>query len=119
MALQKYKDVEIGSRRFRVGLMSALKSSWIYTQFQLGRVGEPEVFRQIQDHLLSCCSLYKQNADGTEVPMQIYEPGRWLLPEAQDFEYDLPTVQKLLEASMEFSIGPFLAERALAAQQKS
>ncbi len=124
MSFQKYKDVEIGSRRFRVGTVTARKAAWIYAQIQLGKIGDESVFQRIQDHLLSVCSLYKVNPDGTEVPMPIYEapypdqPGRWLLPEAQEFEYDLALVQKLMETAMEVSIGPFLKERA-SAQQKA
>lgn len=112
MSPQKYKDLEIGGRKFRVGLVSAFRGAWIFAQIQLGRIGDPEVFRITQDYLLSACSLYRRNPDGTETPMQIYEPQRWLLPEAQEFEYDLVLVQKLSEAAMEFNLGPLLKDRA-------
>lgn len=112
MPPQKYKDVEISGRKFRVGLVSAFRGAWVFAQIQLGRIGDPEVFRTTQDYLLSACMLYRQNPDGTETPALMYEPQRWLLPEAQEFEYDIVLVQKLLEAAMEFNLGPLLKDRA-------
>lgn len=112
MPIERYKNVTIGEREFRVGLLSAAKGSWVITQMVSGRATEFDVHQKIQDFLFSECFIVK-HADADPIAIRIYGAGRWLVPDLE-LEYDLDTVTELEAAAFEFNFGPFL--RKLQAQ---
>ena len=102
---KKYQDVTIGDRKFRIGLVKAIKGEWIVTQMNAGRSGQMEVFAAIQSELLNVCSILV-DAGGTLVPKSIWADGRWL-DESLGLEYDLETVHDLFDAALKFNFDPF------------
>ncbi len=105
MPIEKFKDITVNGRDFRVGLVSALIGDWIVSQVGLKKYGDPEVYQKVQYHLLETCSAYIEKG-GARVPMKIFSNGRWLVPDL-DLEYDLQAVHDICAAALEFNVGPF------------
>jgi hypothetical protein len=109
--MQKFKDVTINGREYRVGLVTALVGNWIIESgFQHAK--DPAIYERVQSHLFSACSVYREK-DGAKVPMKLFAEGRWLVPDL-DIEYDLDTVQQLFKAAFDFNFDPFFAKLAAA-----
>lgn len=107
MARDKFKDLTISGINFRIGLLSALDGDWLITQMLTRRFADAEVYRKAQTYLLGACSVYVEK-DGSQIPMKIFDGGRWLvLAQFPDLEYDADTVHQLIDAALEFNVGPF------------
>lgn len=113
MPIERYKDVTIEGRDFRVGRVTAMVGDWITRNLTSGMNGMGESgYNRVRGYLLSECSLYK-NADGQRVPLKVFEGDRLLVP---DLEYDLETVNRLCEMSMKFNFDDFFEKRMAEAE---
>jgi hypothetical protein len=108
MPLEKFKDVTINGRDFRIGLVTALTGNWIM-QVALAEYSNPEVYARVQNHLFGVCSVYSETG-GVRLPMKIYESGRWLVPDL-NLEFDTDTVEQLFNVAFDFNLGPTLQRR--------
>ena len=116
MAIERYKDVTVEGREFRIGLVNAKVGAWCGLQLAAGKVTDEDVYEKIRTYLFNEISVYVDKG-GERVPMRIYDNGRWLNPE---FEYDLLMVDGLFWACLGFNFDPFLAKlRKEAADKKA
>ena len=106
MQIERYKDVTVEGRDFRLGLMTAKVGAWCALQIASGNVTDEAVYEKIRTYLFNEISVYLDKA-GERIPMRIYNNGKWLMPE---FEYDLLTSDGLFWAAMGFNFDPFLAK---------
>jgi len=114
MPLEKFKDVEIGGLKFRIGLVTALVGDWIENQMLTKRFLDEAVYQSIQNRLLGLCSIF---AGDDAPPLRIFDNGRWLVAASYpDLPYDTETVHALIDAALEFNFGPFL-KKLVEAQQ--
>jgi hypothetical protein len=113
---KKTKDVEIGGRRFRIGIVPAAIGNWHAMQVVSGRaLRDKDVWEQVQDLLLSYCWIYKQTHAG-EVPIRFYngerrdetgEKAPWLEPDLA-IESDVSLFNKLTMEASDFNFDPTL-----------
>ena len=103
---EKFKDVTVGGRDYRIGLVTASVGNWIVLQLTGGKAAEIEVFTKIQHYLFDLISVYKGDQAGTRLPIRIYDDGQWLVPDL-DLEYDLDTVNTLYGEALAFNFDPF------------
>ena len=139
---KKTKDVEIGGKRFRIGIVPAAIGNWHAMQVVSGRaLRDREVWEQVQDLLLSYCWTYQDTQTG-EVAIRFYngerrdesgEKAPWLVPglaiesdislfnkltmEASDFNFD-PTLERV-KAEIEAAKKKDQAEKAKSASSQS
>ena len=123
MAIEKFRDVTINGRDYRVGLVTALVGDWISRNLRRGMTMGEDTYAKIQGYLLSTCSIYQEaQATGARVPMKLYDNGRWLNP-SLDLEYDLDTVNRLCEECLSFNFDDFfkkkIAEESARAQAEA
>lgn len=116
MQIERYKDVTVEGRDFRIGLMTAKIGAWCGLQIASGNVADEAVYEKIRNYLFNEISAYVEKG-GVRVPMRIYSNGQWLMPE---FEYDLLTADGLFWEAMGFNFDPFLAKlKKQAAERKA
>lgn len=114
--IERYKDVTVEGREFRVGLVNAKAGAWCGLQLASGNVTDEKVYEKIRDYLFNEISVYVDKG-GERIPVRIYDNGKWLTPE---FAYDLLMVDGLFWASLGFNFDPFLAKlRKEAAEKKA
>ena len=105
--MDKFKDITIGDRTFRIGRMNALNGNFVANSLQAARTNE-DVFRRCQAYCFDACSVYKSvPATGENIPMKIFDlPGTW---RDKDLADDFDTVNQLYEAVIEFNFSLFFA----------
>lgn len=118
MAIDKFKDVLINGREFRIGLVTADIGNWIIHQITAGNSGDIGVYEKIKRYLLCACSYYQPMPDGSKSPMRILnEEGRWLVPDL-DLDYDLDSFYHIYEEALDFNFTPFLKKLVERAESK-
>ena len=111
MPIERFKDVDVNGRKFRVGRVLSDIGVWIMLQIEGRKTSDPDVYAKIKNHLFNLCSSC-EDIDGTVIPRRVYADGKWLIPELE-LDYDAETVKEIFEASMEFNFGGFF-EKLLA-----
>ena len=113
---KKIKDVEVGGKKFRIGIIPAAIGNWHAMQVVSGRaLRDREVWEQVQDLLLSYCWIYQSTQTG-EVPIRFYngerrddtgEKAPWLVP-GLAIESDVSLFNKLTMEASDFNFDPTL-----------
>jgi hypothetical protein len=103
MALERFKDVTINGRDFRLGLVPAHIGSWVLVQVMTGKSTELDVYQKIQSFLFAECSLLVHK-DEAVIPMKIFADGRFI---NVDLQYDTDTAMDLYKESFSFNFDPF------------
>jgi hypothetical protein len=115
---EKYKDVEIGGREFRIYPPSARDGSWIVGVACAARIYDPDIYARAQGIMWDACrSLLEVNGSKIEQLLYNKTEGRWLIPELNG---DIATADALYDDAVDFCLGPTLERRlkkVLAAQQ--
>ena len=103
MALERFKDVSINGRDFRLGLVPAHIGSWVLVQVMTGKSTDLEVYQKIQGFLFAECSLLISK-DEAVIPMKVFADGRFINP---DLQYDTDTAMGLYKEAFAFNFDPF------------
>lgn len=107
--MDKFKDVTIEGREYRIELIPALTGNWIVNSLLASRTNEA-IFASIQAHCFDVCSWLKTTPDGMKVPMKLFDkPNRWRLPDMED---DFASVTALYDAVLDFNFSPFFEKLA-------
>lgn len=112
MPIERYKDVTIEGRAFRIGLVTASVGTWCCLQMASGKAGGEEVYEKIKSYLLSEVSVYREK-DGQRIPMKVWDGTRWMDPA---FEYDLELVYQVYNAALGHNFDIFFKKRAAEAE---
>jgi hypothetical protein len=121
--MEKYKDVEINGREFRIYPPSARDGSWVVAVACAARIYEPDIYARAQDIMWTACRQLV-DVNGAKQELLLYngkrpdsEGGPWLIPELNG---DIATADALYDDAVDFCLGPTLERRlkkVLAAQQ--
>ena len=108
MPRERFKNVTINDREYRIGLVTALEADWILN-VGLTHATVEGIYERVQNKLFSECSVFLEKG-GERIPVKIFDSGRWLVPDL-GLDYDLDSVEQIYEAALEFNIGPFVEKR--------
>jgi hypothetical protein len=120
--MEKYKDVEINGREFRIYPPLSGDGSWVVNAASTTRIIEPEVYARAQAIMFEACRQLV-DVNGAKQELLLYnskrsekEGGPWLIPELRG---DIATVDALWDDAVEFCLRPTILRRwmKIAAEQ--
>ena len=107
--IEKFKDVEINGRQFRIYPPSARDGSWIVGVACAQRIYDPDNYERAQGIMFGACR-HLIEVNGAKIEQLLYnrKESRWLIPE---LEGDIATVDALYDDAVDFCLGPTLERR--------